>query len=232
MKVKVCLFLTLMFLFSSITYAHKDLIPCEFKYNGVVYKYDRGFKEFESFVKEDIDGDGKKETIISFQARERGEGIDIPVAFVFIFDEENVIKIPLGDYPGKIESYDLDKDGDKELILYSHGGMHYTNIDVYDYRNHKPILIFENGSACPVEFLVKDNIPMIKVGRAKWKEKNWSYASGDYLWQVYVWNGKEFVYSKELSTTPEISEFEEVMRYIKQYEKPLSGIKKRSSIEK
>jgi hypothetical protein len=202
-------------------YANDNLIPSEFKYNGVVYKYDRGFKEFESFAKEDIDGDGEKETIISFQAREGDANIGVPVAFVFIFDEENIVKIPLGDYPGKIESYDLDKDGDKELILYSHGGAHYTNIDVYDYRNGKPIPIFENGSACPVEFLVEDDIPMIKIGRANWEKEGWSYANGDYLWQVYVWNGEKFIYSKDLSTVPEISEEEEVKRYIDQCKKLL-----------
>lgn len=212
------LFLVLLAMFVPLL-SYADTIPREFEYNGEVYKYDEGFREYESTVKADIDGDGKKETIVSFQTR-LGE-VRVPVAFAFIFDDDKVapVKVQLNDYPGEIKTYDFDKDGDEELILFSHGGMHYTHVDVYDYKNHNPVLMFENGSICPVEFSVENGVPMIKVGRAKWGEKDWSYASGDYLWEVYVWDGRAFVYRKELSTSPKKGECEDLWDMVEHYEK-------------
>jgi hypothetical protein len=135
-------------------------------------------------------------------------------------------------YPGKVEFCDLDKDGDQELILFSLAGMHYTNISVLDYKNNNPdgekfVELFYDGSACPVTFEVKDDIPIISVGMANWgakvitedgDEHDWCYAS-EPLWQVYVWNGKEFIYDKNLSNTSEISEAEEFKKLAKQIEK-------------
>jgi tetratricopeptide (TPR) repeat protein len=92
--------------------------------------------------------------------------------------------------------------------------MHYTNIAIYGYKNGELYEIFENGSACLVETDFKAKRPMIKVGRENWEQEGWCYATGEPLWQVYVWNGKEFVYNKKLSTTPEISEQEATVRFI------------------
>jgi hypothetical protein len=101
-----------------------------------------------------------------------------------------------------------------EIIFWQNGGMHYTNLDIYKYTKGEIKQVFSNGSACPVEADFKAEKPIIKIGRANWEQEGWNYASGEPLWQVYVWNGKEFVYDKNLSTTDEIKEDEEVNRFV------------------
>lgn len=200
-----------------LVYAGENIIPSSFEYDGVHYKYDEFFKELESIAKADIDGDSKEETIVMFQTRD--DTADAPQAFVFIYGQDYEFRIPIYDNPGKIEAIDIDHDGKKELFLFSHGGMHYTNLFVYKYEGKKGLhQLFKNGSACPVELEFKDGVPIIKVGRANWKDKDWCYASPEPLWQVYVWNGKKFIYNRRLSTTPEISEWKEVKRTVAAYE--------------
>jgi len=199
-------------LLTSLAYASENLIPLEFQYDGRHYKHDEGFKEFESSAKADINGDSKEETIVMFQTR---DDADTPAAFAFIYGQDYEFRVPLHDYPGKIEAIDIDHDGKKELFLYSHGGMHYTKLFVFKDEGEKGLhKLFENGSACPVEFEFRNEVPTIKVGRADWNKEGWNYAGGEPLWEVYIWDGKEFVYDKKLSTTPIISEQEEVGRYI------------------
>jgi len=202
----------IIFLSFSFICAAEDSIPAEFNYEGVLYKHDDSFKDLESALKADIDGDSAEETVVMFQARDKD---GIPVAFAFVYGKDYKIEIPLHDYPGKIEAIDIDHDGKKELFLYSHGGAHYTKLFVYKDEGGKGLhKLFENGSACPVEFEFSKNISTIKVGRANWEKEGWSYASGEPLWEVYAWDGKEFVYDKKLSTTPIITEEEEVGRYV------------------
>lgn len=217
MNKRYVLLLACLILCLSISCQTKDLIPSQFEYEGVKYTYDPTFKEFESIVKADIDGDSREETIVMFGTREKAV---IPFAFVFVYGKDYEFRIPLYDYPGKIEVIDIDGDGKKELFLYGHGGAHYTKLFVYKYERNRLHKIFENGSACPVEFDAKSKI--IKVGRANWEEKDWCYASGEPLWEVYQWNGKEFEYKRELSTTEQISELEEAERFVNQV---LSDIK-------
>lgn len=186
--------------------------PEQFEYDGRIYRHESAFDEFGSIVNSDIDGDGNNETLISFRA-DPGE-VYIPMAFVFVYDGDKVLKIPLLDYPGKIETADIDRDGSQELILYSHGGAHYTELQIFKYKDGELIKLFENGSACPVNFKMIGHMPTVKVGRAKWEKEGWCYASDDYHWQIYVWDGEQFAYRDDLSTTAEISEKEEVGRYI------------------
>ena len=75
--------------------------------------------------------------------------------------------------------------------------------------------IFNNPGACPIEVDFQIEQPMIRVGRTNWEKENWDNENGEYLWQVYLWDGEKFVYNQELSTTPEISETEEIRRYIR-----------------
>lgn len=192
----------------------ENLIPSKFEYGGVYYKHDTSFNNFERIIKSEIDGEPKEETIVVFQTRCNE---DLPQAFAFIYGKDYEFRIPLHNYPGELEAIDIDRDGKKELFFYSHGGAHYTMLFVYKYAGEKGLQkLFENGSACPVKFEFRNNIPTIKVGRANWVQKGWNYVSGEPLWEVYQWNGKEFQYKQKLSTTKPISEEEETLRYLKQ----------------
>lgn len=128
-------------------------------------------------------------------------------------DRSKVGSFSMPDHMGKVEFVSFNNDGFKQIVTYSEGGSNYTNIAIYGYKDGKLYEIFENGSACGIEADFKAVKPMIKVGRANWKKKGWR--EGDEpLWQVYVWNGNEFIYDKKLSSTSEIGEDEEGQRFL------------------
>jgi len=209
--------------------AQDTRIPQEIKFEGVTYFYDSHSKENESVKKGDFDGDGIDEIIVSFEAQEKDEFYGRP--FYLIYDiiggKEKLVKTIIGnEHLGKVQIIDLKNDNQKEIVIFSHGGAHYTNIYVYKYEDGAYECIFENGSACLVKVDFGAEKPIIKMGRANWgakvktedgKEIDWSYADGghgDCLWAVYVWNGKEFIYDSKLSTASEISEEEDVQQYL------------------
>jgi hypothetical protein len=167
----------------------------------------------------DINNDGKDELVVVYQQYTFPERT-VPYASETIvvvykrFDFEKIGQFSMPERFDKIEFVSLNKDGVKQIVAWSDSGMHYTNIAIYGYKNGELYEIFENGSACLVETDFKAKRPMIKVGRENWEQEGWCYATGEPLWQVYVWNGKEFVYNKKLSTTPEISEQEATVRFI------------------
>ena len=207
----------------------ENLIPQEIKWGGRTYVYDPYWKEYESLKYGDFDGDGEDEIVVSFMGQIKDSISHI--SFYLIYDvvdgRTQLVKEIVGrEYLGEVRLIDLEKDGQKEIAIFSGGGAHSTSIYIYKYENGLYECIFKNGSACLVETDFEADRPIIKVGRAKWgtkvltesgEEINWSYASGlhgDSLWQVYIWNGKEFIYDEKLSTTPEISEKEEAQRYV------------------
>jgi hypothetical protein len=212
----------------------KKFIPQEFYLDydefcdGNLYKYDSFWQKYESFDKVNLDEDPALEVVIQFTGAAEAQ-IRIPRAVVMVVDGLEKYLLGVDMYPGNVEFYDVDNDADQEIISFSHSGAHYTKIVVFDYKSGNPegekfIEVFNNGSACPVYFEVKDNRPLIRIGKANWEQEDWCYASGEPLWQVYAWNGEEFVYDESLSTTPEIGEWEEVGRYVEQIEKTIEDI--------
>lgn len=224
------LILSILILFlSSFAFAEDNLIPQEIEWKGDTYIYNPHWKEYESLKDGDFDGDGKNEIIVSFAGQMRDRSLPRP--FYLIYDVINgkrkLVKTIIGNwYLGEVRIIDLEKDGQQEIAIFSHGGAHYTNLYIYKYKNDVYECIFEDGSACLIETDFEADKPVIKVGRAKWgtkiitedgEEIDWSYASGghgDSYWQVYVWNGKEFIYDEKSSTVSEISENEELLRYL------------------
>jgi len=187
------------------------------------------FAEDNSY-KVDLDNDAKEEVVtIEDKFETDFEG----VVTVSSLDGSQSASFSMPDHIGEVEFIDLTKSGLKQIVAWSRGGMHYMNIAIYGYLYGKLYLLFQNGSACGIDTDFDTDRPVIKVGRANWgakvitedgKEINWSYAS-EPLWQVYAWNGEEFVYDEKLSTTPEISEKEEVQRFV---DKAMSLLKKKS----
>lgn len=177
------------------------------------------------FRKVDLDNDGEEEFITVYQ---RYDLLETPhpwraesIVRVFNSEEKKVGSFSMPEVMLKVEFVSFDKNGTKQIIAWSNSGMHYTNLSIYGYENGRLYKIFENGSACFVETNFELDKPIIKVGRANWEQEGWCYASGEPLWQVFVWDGERFIYDEELSTTPIISEEEEIERYVDKYNEPI-----------
>ncbi len=191
----------------------------------ILFLMPSAFADMRSYY-EDLDSDGNLETVTVHQNYDTFDNMP-PYAIegiVTVYDQdiEKVVSFSMPDRMGEVELVSLNNDGFKQIVALSNGGAHYTNIAIYGYKDGTLYKIFEDGSACGVETDFKVNKPTIKIGGANWgakvktedgEEINWSYIS-EPLWQVYVWNGKEFIYNKKLSTSPKISEKEELGRFM------------------
>ncbi|MFH1902127.1 MAG: hypothetical protein ABIK26_07740 [Candidatus Omnitrophota bacterium] len=188
---------------------------------------------------EDLDNDGNLETVTVHQKYRTPDNMP-PLAgegIVTVYDEdlEKAMSFVMPDRMGKVEFVSLNKDGSKQIVAWSSGGAHYTNLAIYGYSDGELHKLFKNGTACLIKLDFDAEKPTIRIGRANWEKKGWSYAAGghgDSLWQVYVWNGKEFILDKELSTTPEISEGKEAERYLDKAKSLMGKTEKQSKIEK
>lgn len=201
-----------------------------FKWNGM------DFAEDNASYKVDLDNDSKKEIIVVQRLFETISEDSLPLQInsnitIFKPDGGKVDSFSMPDRMGEVEFVSLNNDGFKQIVAWSDGGMHYTNIAIYGYKDGKMYRVFENGSACGVETDFKTKKPTIRIGRANWgakvktedgEEINWSYAS-EPLWQVYVWDGKDFIYNEKLSTSPKISEKEELQRFLDKAKSLMSG---------
>ena len=179
----------------------------------------------------DLNGNRNEEYILGVQLRQE----DLPVGGVFVCEVDGgnlkILKqIPTGDYFQKFELlyFGEKKNFQEWLIAWGQSGVHHTNLQIAAFRDGKFVTLFDKGSAAGVDFKQSDDgIPQVWVGRANWDDPNWNYAGGERLWEVHVWNGKEFVYDQTLSTSPLQSEMEEVTGYVQtglQYiEKKKSG---------
>jgi hypothetical protein len=174
----------------------------EFKYDNKTYYYISNWKKYERALYADLDYDGQNEAVISFAAGTKPDGwkegdVIFYMPFYQIYKktgkEYALVKTIVGhQYLGGISVQDFSKDGRKQLVIWSSGGEHYTDIYIYEWREGEYKKIFENGSACEVRLESNKKIPEIWIGREDWNNKKWSY-SDEPLWEVYVWNGKEFV---------------------------------------
>lgn len=209
-----------------------SIMPQSFEFEGKRYNVSNDFNvERNITIRHDLDQDGQIETIIGFQARNVKD--EIPISFIVIGKEKNdelepEYVIPGNEYFYTIELKDVDNDGLNEIIFWQNGGVHYTSLNILKYHNHTLKSLFSDGSACSIG-IEGDVYPYkIKVGREQWEKEGWCYATGEPLWQVYVWNGKKFIFSKELSTdSHEISENEATERYVDKVMKALNRKGKR-----
>src|SRR3989338_5651696 len=119
--------------------------------------------DLETEFKADLDGDGNEESIRSFRVNPPDGSF--PHAVTLIEDSKGTRQILAGqERPENIEILDLNKDGQKELLITTNGGNHYTSIAVYENKNGKYQPLFEEGSASSVIF-EDTGTPLIKIGR-------------------------------------------------------------------
>ena len=195
----------------------------------IIFSY--AFADLKAYY-EDLDNDGNLETVTVHQKYRTSDNMP-PFAeegIVTIYDPDikMAVHFSMPDHMGEVEFASLNRDGFKQIIAWSDGGAHYTNIAIYGYKDGGLDKVFENGSACGVEMDFKAKKPTRKVGRANWEQKGWCYAD-EPLWQVYIWDGEQFVYDNKLSTSSAISEQEEVQRFV---DKAKGLLEQRDKIEK
>jgi len=179
-------------------------------------------------VRADMDGDKKDEAIMAMQMY-TVDANESPRSFASALKvgedgkaKALLMQIPLNEFLGisvddnnekTIEVMDLNDDGKTEVAIWSSGGMHYHSLIIVGMSGGKVVELFNNGSRCPVEYDPSEDKKVISVGREDWPKH--SYADGTYLEEIWTWNGKEFVYDKAKSTSPRMSEDEDIEGYWK-----------------
>ena len=92
----------------------------------------------------------------------------------------------------------------REAVLAIHGasGAHFDDLWLYRFTTGAPELLLAQGSAAGAEIRMdaKTGNPQVWVGVENWSDPTWNYASGERLWNVYTWNGREFAFDPQLST--------------------------------
>lgn len=178
-------------------------IPVTFSHDGAVYKYDAFLKDMVLTLREDIDGDRRDETIVMFPASDEN---NVPQAFAWIQGQGYEFRIPVYEYPQRLEAVDLDQDGARELFFYAYGGIRHQRLFVFRYEREKGLRkLFENGSARGVFFSVDNGIPTIKVGQDSRGDEGWAPSLPEPRWEVYQWDGQDFRYAPSASTAEQTS---------------------------
>jgi len=165
-----------------------------FKWNGKTFVTNRTEGDIKSY-KVDLDNDGNIEIITveqSFDKLKDGSLVAIK-GIIKVVDSQGgeVDNFSMPDRLEKVEFISLNKDGLKQIVAWSSGGVHYTNLAIYGYKNGKLYRIFENGSGCAILTDFNSVPPKIKVGIPKFEEKGWSYAD-EPDWEIWACDGKEF----------------------------------------
>lgn len=177
----------------------------------------------------DLNGDGQAETIIVEDIYDESnspelflrEAIETSVR-VMKADGSVSAEVRVPNERPRVSFIDLRHDRSRQIVIWTMGGAHYTNLAIFDYRDGVLDPLFINGSACEVVGDFEVTPPTIRVGRANWSDPNWNYASGVPLWNVYAWNSRTFVFDDKKSTTRETVEEEEVMQYVDKVAKSVS----------
>jgi len=198
---------------------------CTFPGESIASIPDETTEEVKQAEAVDLDGDGKVEYIIGIQSREKEV---IPNGLLRICSSENCAgndllrETRIGDYFDRFEFVSLNQDRTRQILAWGMSGAHHTDLSVLNLENGKIIELFAKGSAAGVWFKSstegKSGKPEIWVGRANWSDPKWDYAHGERLWETHVWEGKQFVYDEQLSTSPLKSEMEEISGFVGKYQ--------------
>ncbi|MFH1772317.1 MAG: hypothetical protein ABH872_05825 [Candidatus Omnitrophota bacterium] len=153
----------------------------------------------------DLDNDGKEEIIehsVWFDAP--GTMLPVPsIGEVVVYDNHGVRQSNFF-MPGSVDRIEfvvLANDGCKQIAAFSYDKNHHANIAIYGYKDNQLYPVFSSGSDCGIETCFDSDKPFIRVGAENLANEGSSCAD-EPLWQVYVWDGYEFVYNKEMSSAP------------------------------
>jgi hypothetical protein len=182
-----------------------SIIPHVFIFEGHRYRVDTEFAAGRAVtIQQDFDGDGKAETLLGFQARTDDE-VGVPGSFIMLGHKTQNKFIPEiirkgHDYFHKVELKDTDSDGRSEILFWSGRGAHYTDLDIYKYVKGEIKQFFSKGSACGVQ-IIEGKSFRIKVFHEKFDVPNWNYTQRTDRWEIWEWDGRQFVFNEGLSTT-------------------------------
>lgn len=172
-------------------------------------------------LKKDLNGDGHEEYIIAVQLKglkyvypdgSTSELPECPYGCVVICSpQEEGLKVEFAIIAGEsnpdFELVDVDGDGLKDVSAsgYSTMGIEHLSIVSWQKSNYKYIWGEDDPGLAAEQrlFLFKGKTPVIKVGRSD-VDENGRINRYKLVYKYFVWNGKEFVYSSELSTTPKL----------------------------
>ncbi len=154
-------------------------------------------------VRYDLDGDGKFETIAVTQQFDGTLTMEAMIRLLHEGHEVDQVAVP--DHFTGLELVDLNYDRHRQIVVWSEGGAHCTNLRVMRYQGTQLITLFEASSAAGIEMRKSAHGLQIWIGREHWQDPNWSYATGKPLMEVYGWDGTAFMYRRDLSTAPQSS---------------------------
>lgn len=162
-------------------------------------KEENKFSGIRKVLQEDVDGDGLKEYIIGTQLREGNA--DVPYSCVLI-GKPNRQKLDIqkqivvGDYFGDVQLFDVNKDGVKDVVITGTSGMHWSDLVIIGWQNGKYETLWNTGSPSGVFFETdKDGNAQVRIGIPLTENQGWSYAD-EPDWEIWRWNGNEFVYQQ------------------------------------
>jgi len=150
------------------------------------------FAEVETY-KMDLDNDGIEEIITT---EDRFNTYFEGVVTISGLNKNKLGDFAMPDHLTNIEFISLNNDSYKQVVAWSQGGAHYTNLSIYGYKDKRIYKLFENGSACGIETDFKSESPTIKIGKEQRDKEGWSYVD-EPDWEIWNWDGKEFHNEKQ-----------------------------------
>jgi hypothetical protein len=125
-----------------------------------------------------------------------------------------IAELPLREHVERFQKAWVNTD-EPVLVINGISGAHFMDLWVYRFANGEPDLLFANGSAAGAEFRydITTPVPTIWIGVEDWGDPNWSFANGERRWNVYTWDGDEFMYNERLSSAREMGPEERLAFY-------------------
>ncbi len=190
-------------------------------WNSEIYPFPSDKEEYigiRSLLKEDLNGDGQKEYVIAIQLKglryvyPNGSTSALPECpyscVVICSPQGELLKVEFAIITGEsnpdFELVDVDGDGLKDVSAsgYSTMGIEHLSIVSWQKSNYKYLWGEDDPGLASEQhlFLFNDKTPVIKVGRTAAADKKGRTNRDKLAYKYFVWNGKEFVCSSELST--------------------------------
>ncbi|MEW5758795.1 MAG: hypothetical protein AB1755_04950 [Candidatus Omnitrophota bacterium] len=147
---------------------------------------DKKLDEKPKIYKLDLDNDGTKE-IIQVEDVIVTQGSTIVTIMTNTKDRKELDRINIKDF-SEIEFIDLDRNGFKQIVIYTKDKENYYNLYIYSLKNKKLNEIFTISSPVGLDVNFKSCIPRIKAGIPKSED-----GDNGPTYEVWVWSGYKFI---------------------------------------